>query len=137
MNGTVRNLGRLLVVAAVAALLAFGLGAGPAGAAPRSETVKRANQLIDICFGQGGEPTVFMDQSGDRIVVLCTYPDGTGDYCDAATGICTHPDTVPAAALPTIRVSTGALPKAQPVAVRPGTHLALSGGLVVLAADAR
>lgn len=60
-----------------------------------------------------------------------------GDYCDAATGSCTRPGTVPAAGLPPTVAETGALPKVQAVEVRLGTNLAPPGGRVVLAADKR
>lgn len=125
---------RLVAALALALLLLGGLAAAPAGAAPRSQTVERANTFIDLCFQMGGEPSVIMDSTGESITVVCTYPNGYVDYCDASTGKCTGVHKLSAGPRRlAVRVDGGALPQARPVPT--GAHLALSGGRLVLVAD--
>jgi len=74
-----RLIGRMAGVALVALILG-GLAATPAGAETRKETAAKANDMIDRCFANGGDPEVI--DAGKEIKVECHYHDGSGTfYC--------------------------------------------------------
>lgn len=137
------------------AILLTGIAAPPAGATPRSPTVDRANKLIEWCFNMGGEPVVIMDSTGESITVACVWPDGDISFCDASKPAGNGPECSVVTNLSPVQrrlaaaVNSGALPQAQSVpngqavpvaqavAVRQGTHVALSGGKLILVVDDR
>lgn len=136
---------------ALVAILLTGLAPNHAGATPRSTMVKRANEAIERCFDSGGDAEV-RNYSDGTIYVTCQYDDGTVSLCDtnkpADKGCTWYPPesaqrrpatSVNVSALPQAQsVSSGqSVPVAQAVAVRQGTHLALSGGRLILVADDR
>ncbi len=80
MATAIHTIGKLAVVLAVTVLLLGGL-AIPAGAAPRSQGVSKANDYVLTCTQMGGDPVVVMDSSGDSLTVLCRWPNGTVSVC--------------------------------------------------------
>jgi hypothetical protein len=78
---TVRRLGRITTVGALALLLA-GVLASPAEAMRRSEAFSLAQQLVNICASAGADTWVESGSTGNGggYAVLCTWPDGQTDY---------------------------------------------------------
>ncbi|MGH2550051.1 MAG: hypothetical protein ACRDHN_11700 [Thermomicrobiales bacterium] len=80
MRTSMRTIGKLAMVLAVAVLLLGGL-ATPAGATPRSQGVAQANDFVLGCTSAGGDPVVIMDTTGENLTVICRFPDGTVSVC--------------------------------------------------------
>jgi putative hemolysin len=121
------------------AILLTGLAATPAGAQPRSVSVQKANDMVDLCFQRGGDPDVIMDSTGTSITVVCTMPNGDVMYCDVSNASGTKCTLVTIVSSPVPGTgdrqpgSRGQLsPGATILDIRPGTHLALSGSGIIL-----
>ena len=78
---TVRRLGRIATVGALALLLA-GVLATPAEAMTRSEAFQLAQTMVGMCANVGGDPWVEAGSTGNGggYAVLCTWPDGHSDW---------------------------------------------------------
>jgi hypothetical protein len=83
--GRATNIGRLLRAAAAALallLLVGGAATVPAGAEPRGPGAENANDFVDWCFANGGDPDTGYDPYFDKFHGSCQFSDRSRLECD-------------------------------------------------------